>query len=297
MNLWTNQDYYCSKQEILLTAMSMPLIQVLYIFFLSGCSSFTALTNYFNSTDHFLALSDDPRVMYEAGAENFAKEISDFLPQAIRDVQRTQNSEFQDEVIIYACISQESFKKITGRNVSAMAYRGNIFLSPEITKNKRGLELYLYHELSHLLLYQNIGGYKYICIPSWFTEGLAAFVSGGGGAEKVTDDEVREAIKKGNHFLPIAKAGLKDLFIPKYASYWGIQHQYKHHMFYRQSMSFVLFLYKNNTLQFNNFLIDINNGKNFSDSFQLSFGTSTMTKWEEFKNHLEKSANRSFEGV
>ncbi len=27
MNLWTNQDYYCSKQEILLTAMSMPLIQ------------------------------------------------------------------------------------------------------------------------------------------------------------------------------------------------------------------------------------------------------------------------------
>lgn len=273
------------KKTNLLNHYSIVIIIVYSIGF-SGCSSFKAITNYFNSTDHFLVFKNDPRIMYEPGAEKFASAVSLELPSAIKKVESRQYSVFPDKITIYVCKSPESFKKMTGRSVSAMAYRGSIFLSPKILDAPRTVSSYLAHELSHLLIYQKIGGYNYICIPSWFTEGLAAFVSDGGGAEKVSDAEVKDAIKSENHFKPIEKAGLRDLFFPKYASYWGIKHQFKHHMFYRQCMLFVSFLEKEFPDQFKKFLIDLHKGRDFSDSFRLSFGADTMAKWSEFKNKI-----------
>lgn len=53
-------------------------------------------------------------------------------------------------------------------------------------------------------------------------------------------------------------AGLRDLFVPRYASYWGIKRQFENHIFYRQCMLFVSFLEKNPE-QFKKFFIDIEN--------------------------------------
>lgn len=261
-------------------------IMIVCSFCFSGCSSFKAITNYFNSTDHFLFFNNDSRIMYEPGAEKFASTVSLKLPSAIKKVESRQYSVFPDKITIYVCKSSENFKKMTGRSVSAMTYRGSIFLSPKILDEPHTVCSYLTHELSHLLIYQKIGGYKYICIPSWFTEGLATFVSDGGGAEKVSDAEVKDAISSENHFMPIENAGLRDVFFPKYASYWGIRHQFKHHMFYRQCMLFVSFLEKEYPDQFKKFLMDLHMGKDFSGSFRLSFGADTIAKWSEFKNKI-----------
>jgi hypothetical protein len=43
-------------------------------------------------------------------------------------------------------------------------------------------------------------GYQ-LNIPSWFAEGLAVYVSGGGGAEKVGAKDAAEAIKSGKMFF------------------------------------------------------------------------------------------------
>jgi hypothetical protein len=259
------------------------LITIGYLFCFSGCALYEGMTNYFNSTDHYLTFKQDQRIMYEPGAKEFATTVASDLPLAVEKVESRQYSTFPDKIMIYVAKTPESFKKMTGRSVSAMMYRKSIFLSPKLLEEPDTIKLYVTHELSHLHLHQNLGDYAYLCIPSWFLEGLAAFVSDGGGAEKVTDDDVRESIRSGNHFIPFEDAGLRDLVRPRYASYFKIRHKFKHHLFYRQCMLFVEFLEKENPEQFKKFLTDLKNGIDFPDTFRLSFGADAMTKWHEFK--------------
>ncbi len=47
-----------------------------------GCAVYKGITNYFNSTDHFIALQDDHRIRYEPGAEEFARAVASDLPSA-----------------------------------------------------------------------------------------------------------------------------------------------------------------------------------------------------------------------
>jgi hypothetical protein len=251
-----------------------------------GCAVYEGITNYFNSTDHFIAFQDDHRIQYEPGAEEFAKAVASDLPSAIDQVEYRQYSKFPGKIIIYVCSSPESFKKLTGRVVAAMTYRKSIFLSPKLLERPGNVKRYLAHELSHLNMYQHAGDYAYLCIPSWFAEGLAAYVSDGGGAEKVSDDEAIDYIISGNHFQPFENAGLRDLFVPRYASYWGIKHRFKHHMYYRQCMLFVNFLEKEDPEGFKKFIIDLQKRMDFSDAFRTAFGADTMTKWHKFKNQI-----------
>lgn len=257
-------------------------------FCLSGCAIYEGVTNYFNSTDHFLALPNDQQIKYEPGAEAFARAVASVLPSAIRQVESRQYTKFPGNISIYVCKSSKSFKKLTGRSVAAMTYRKRIFLSPKLLTRPQNVRLYLAHELSHLHLYQHLGDYAYLCIPSWFAEGLATYVSDGGGAEKVSDDEARAYILSGIHFQPFENAGVRDLFIPRYASYWGIEHQFKHHMFYRQCMLFVGFIQKKSPPNFKNFLLDVENGTDFADAFRSSFSANPNTEWHEFKKQLRK---------
>ena len=57
----------------------------------------------------------------------------------------------------------------------------------------------LTHEMSHAHIQGWISPYAYVRLPNWFKEGLAVAVSGGGGAEFVTETEARAAIERGEH--------------------------------------------------------------------------------------------------
>ncbi len=258
-----------------------PLIAGLWL--LTGCSAFEAIYYHCRSTDHFLVLESDARILYEPGAEAFASAAAMELPSAVDDVQSRQLAVFPDKIRIYVCESPESFRAMTGRNECAICFRRSIFLSPRLLENPRWIKAYVTHELSHLLIYQKIGGYAYIGIPSWFLEGLAALVSDGGGAQKVSESEARAAIKSGNHFKPLEKAGLWDLFSPKYATFWGIEHRFKHHMFYRQCMLFVAFLEKEDPAGFKACLTAVENGTEFQAAFRKAFGVGAMAEWRAFK--------------
>jgi hypothetical protein len=45
-------------------------------------------------------------------------------------------------------------------------------------------------------------------------------------------------------------------------------------------------LEKEHPEQFRKFLIDLENGIDFSDTFRLSFGADAITKWNEFKAQI-----------
>jgi hypothetical protein len=256
-----------------------PILHTLLVCILLPCfcgcavvrSSFCSL----KSTDHFLPLETDSRVLHEPGAEDFAEQLAALLPQAIEQVEAGQYRPFAEPVQTYVCASQENYTNLTGFKAPASLTLKGVFFSPRLVEEQRPLALYLTHELSHLHLEQQMGKYRFAKLPAWFKEGLATYVSEGGGAHTVTDQEALEAITCGSHFVPHADGGI---FFRKYASHWGLSH----HMFYRQSMVFVAYLKSRDQDKYRDLLLSIQNGSSFPDAFDDAYGVKVSQIWEQF---------------
>jgi hypothetical protein len=263
---------------------------LLHVFFIvcfllasSGCSVTRSAISSLRSTDHFVPLETDKRVLYEPGAEAFAEQMAALLPQAIEQVETGHYRPFVKPVTIHICVSEKSYEKLTGIKAPASVTLKGVFFSPRLVEEQRPLPLYLAHELSRLHLEQQIGKWKFAHLPAWFKEGLATYVSGGGGAQNVTESEAIEAIKAGKHFEPHEKGSI---FFRKYGHHWGLSP----HMFYRQSMMFIAYLKNIDEEKYRSFLLAIQDGAGFSESFHNAFGVSLAEIWDDF---LEKIRNGS----
>jgi hypothetical protein len=254
---------------------------VIFILTSSSCSVTRSAISSLRSTDHFVPLEAEPRVLYEPGAEAFAEQMAALLPEAIERVEAGHYRPFVKPVTIRVCASEESYEKLTGLKAPASVTLKGIFFSSRLVKEQRPLLLYLAHELSHLHLEQQIGKWKFAHLPAWFKEGLATYVSGGGGAQTVTESEAIEAIKAGKHFEP-HKTGR--IFFRKYGHHWGLSP----HMFYRQSMMFVAYLKNIDEQKYRGFLLSIQEGTCFSDSFHDAFNTNLTEIWQEFLAEIKK---------
>ena len=271
----------------MVTAIRIILVAVL-VLSLSACTTTRSLIASFHSTDHFLNLTPDSRILYEAGAEANAREIVPLLPDAINTVEKQQYSQFRYPVEIYVCASTESYYKLTGARSRAVV-TSKLFLSPAIFQDRKTMPLYLTHELSHLHLQQQIGIYGAIKLPSWFKEGLATFVSGGGGATNFTDEQAINEISNGHNFVPDEGGIVSSLLFPRYGNYWKLDNQ----MFYRQCMLFVAFMRKSNEISFSTFLIAIQNGEEFSTAFTMAYNENLSKLWGEFIEEIQRRANHA----
>ncbi len=224
-----------------------------------GCSTVTAVTHYFKSTDHFRSIDIDQRVLYEPGAERFAEIVAKGLPHAVETVQDDQFGHFTKRIKVYVCSTPENFENMTGRTVRAITYSESVFLSPQLMEHPETISPYLTHELSHLIMLQHMGLYKFMTTPPWFNEGLAVYVSGGAGAGDVTEKEAVNAILSGKVFEPNNAGGVLDFFFPKYGNHWNL----KPHMFYRQASLFVSFMNEYNKNAFKNMLVAMQRGQRF----------------------------------
>lgn len=257
---------------------------------LSACSATASLIASLRPTDHFLTLESDARVLYEPGAEENAHNIVPLLPQAIDIVEKRQYVPFHEPIKIYVCASAESYYKLTGSRARAVV-TNNLFLSPALFQDRPTLPLYLTHELSHLHLLQILGTYRMIRLPSWFKEGLATFVSGGGGASDITDDEALDAIRRGQTFVPDEGQGvIASLLFPRYGSHWKLDN----HMFYRQGMLFVSFMQETDEDSFRKFLISIQQGEDFSTALTNAYNKNLDTLWESFVAEIKGGAEKEF---
>lgn len=225
----------------------------------------------------FTALEEDPRVRFEAGAEDYARRVAALMPQAVAQVEQAHYLPFADAVTVHVCGSESCFEAhVKSRNVSGATVPDNrVFLAPRLFQQEAGrLPMILAHELSHLHLGQRLGHYTHE-VPVWFHEGLAALASGGGGADYASEAEARAALAAGQAFSP---ATLDSAEHRHRAEDWGLSV----HVFYRQAMMFLQHLKAESEARFHDFLLRVQARENFAESFSRTYNRSLIEAGQRF---------------
>ena len=242
---------------------------------LSGCTFAKRCFSVLRSTDNFISHQSDQRVLFEPGADDYADIIVSLLPTAIKQVEERQYRQFAKPVRVYICASRESFIKMASVDVPAIVVI-KLFLSPKLfDENNEIINMYLMHELSHLHIRDQLGSYQMSRLPFWFKEGLAVYVSDGGGTHTVTLDEAEKLIKAGKHFVPNTTGGF--IFQNNHND-WNLKPQ----MFYLQSKMFISYLVASNNSAFKQLIVSILDGNNFKKSIEKSYNNNLETLWESF---------------
>lgn len=248
------------------------------VFLIQGCTNYARLTYTFEKTEGV------PVIYYDSGADDIAMKIAKKLPDSTSMVEKYQYVGFKDldAIKVYAFSSKERYSSFSTSTPKARgsAIKNEVYISPIIRERIETLQKILTHELSHVHLRQYIGTWRYLTeVPGWFHEGLAVEVSGGGGAEKVTDEEAISAIKAGKYFIPREESSI---FLHKVAHDYGLKPQ----MYYRQSYLFVHYLLTSNPEAFKNSYLALINGEEFKDIWELNYGKSIPKLWHEFLNYV-----------
>jgi hypothetical protein len=222
--------------------------------------------------------------------EQFGRDLKQVLPQLMDSVEKKELHKFIRSPDIYVCNSNKSFCKYAGSKYPgprAKVTPKGLFISPRLKGSKDWNEI-VYHELSHVILLQYAGIYHYISMPVWFHEGLATYISNGGGSGDVTDSAAIFNILKGNHFYPVAN---ENILFPKSFSNDKIQPW----MQYRQSMLFVKFMKEGKEKEFEKLLNALFNKESFPKSFEAAYGVSVAGLWNEFFEKLKSDKkNKTF---
>jgi hypothetical protein len=214
-------------------------------------------------------------VRYEAGVEKLASLIDESLADAIAQIESYHQHQFKTNPEIFVFASNQSFEAKTGYNaerVAGLSLPHGVFLAPQLEKP---LIAVMTHELSHVLLRQWIGSYRFYRIPIWFREGMATRAAHGGGAQAIDRETALQEIYRGHTFSPNETEGL---VIRKDASYWGLNH----HMFYRQGELFVEFLATRDSSRWAQFLFQLHRGVEFSTAWDSAYDESIQDLWVLF---------------
>ena len=268
------------KRKILITIISSVILILAIAFFLSPYSK--ALLK---SKSHFIKHTKNEIVLYEPGAENYADSIASYLPKAIERVEQVHELPFEDSYKIYICKTQKSFNEFTVNTspypIRGTALLGNVFIAPSAF-NFRGIDTHketLTHELSHLHFQQRLGFVDRRKLPVWFSEGFADYAAGSGG-EGIEDSEAINFILNGNHFIPEEEGDIL-------GTVRGAANGLSGPIFHQQAKMFVTYIIESDSLKFNSFILEIQEGESFSETFNKIMGTSIKDKWENFLLHLK----------
>jgi hypothetical protein len=166
-----------------------------------------------NTPDRLPALAENSLVHFEPGAEDYAHRVSALLPAAIARIEAAQGRPFAHPVTVGVYMTAEAYAAANASgNAGAVgvAAFGRVVLSPTLDGPQvRRLPAILTHELSHAHLEGYISPYARVRLPNWFKEGLAVMVSGGGGAEFVSEQEARTALSAVNTSPSMTPAALR----------------------------------------------------------------------------------------
>ncbi|HEY2514115.1 MAG TPA: hypothetical protein VGI39_24780 [Polyangiaceae bacterium] len=233
------------------------------------------------STDRFLPWPGDSRVRYEPGAEVMAARVAAALPHAMATVEARQLRRFARAPTVYVCASRGTFASYGGSPTSAgYVLRGRLFLSPKPENTAERIPRVVTHELSHVHLGQDVGAWRWSRLPFWFSEGLAALVSDGAGAESVSEEEARRAIVEGRVFLPEGDASLVHTRLP---SDYGLAP----HLFYREAAMFLGDLSGRDPDRWRRLLWSVEEGRPLGASFLAVYGETLDSSWSRFVSKLK----------
>jgi hypothetical protein len=217
--------------------------------------------------------SSDPRVFSEPGSERLVPAVVGAMPAATHRVEAFFGRPFTVPVRIHVCATLDSYNKFTGseRSGGHTTMMKKIFISPKPENTPERVPAVVAHEMTHLHVAQGLGLWRARGIPSWFGEGLATLVSGGGGAEGVSDADAARAIAAGQRLTPDESPG-------RTASSFGLTP----HMFYAQGALFLRDLSVRNPEAFRRFIAGVEGGTELGRSFRDAYGAPLGALWETF---------------
>jgi hypothetical protein len=240
-----------------------------------------------NLPDRLPALPDNGQVHYQPGAEDFARDVAALLPDAIARVEAVHGRRFAHPVTVGVYATPEAFAVADGLDSDipvGVTFAGRVNLSPKLFRSQhQRLRAILTHELSHAHLQGWIGAIADMRLPRWFKEGLAVMASGGGGAEMVSEEEARAAIRRGEQIV-IDEAGslqnLGDLRVertPADKAAW-----YPIVLAYRQAGMFVTDLRESDRPAFDRMMNAILDGRTFAQAVTIGYHDNAPSLWQKF---------------
>jgi hypothetical protein len=233
------------------------------------------------------ALAANSQVHYQPGAQDFARDVATLLPDAIVRVEAVHGRRFAHPAIVGVYATSEAYAAANGLGSTVpvgVTIFGRVNLSPKLFgPQHQRLRAILTHELSHAHIQGWIGEYAYLYLPNWFKEGLAVMLSGGGGAELVSEVEARIAIQRGER-LVIDDAGsltkLTDVRLkkePEDRAPW-----YQVVLAYREAGMFVNYLRQSDTLAFDRMMNAILDDRPFTEAVTIGYHDNVWSLWEKF---------------
>lgn len=225
------------------------------------------------------ALAADSPVHFEPAAEGCATIVGLMLPEAIRSVENAHGRPFARAPIVGVYGSYDNYAKANGAGdprIAAVALPGRVVLSPTLCGAESArLAPMLTHELSHAHFF----GWRGLWAerpPSWFVEGLAVMISGGAGAEEMSEDEARARIRDG-HVLVMSEQGVwRDFSSIAFAEERGDNFArfdlvYRQRLAFRQAAMFVAWLKAQDQAGFAELLRGLEEGKGCASAFAAAF--------------------------
>jgi hypothetical protein len=240
-----------------------------------------------NNPEQMAALLANPLVHYERGATEYAKAVAALLRTAIAQVESVQGRPFAHPVPIGVYVSGEAFAAANGLGhprAAGVTLFGRVLLSPILfLAQRQRLPGILTHELSHAHLQGWVSTLTYIHLPNWFKEGLAVMVSGGGGAEQVSEAEAREAIRRGRRIAVESEGSPLNLTEIKFENPPEIAATaLRPVMAYRQAGLFVTFLQRRDPEGFARMMAAVLDGRPFVEAVANGYGTDLHELWSDF---------------
>jgi hypothetical protein len=165
-----------------------------------------------------------------------------------------------------------------------MTFLGRVLLSPALfSAQRQRLPAILTHELSHAHLASWLSQLSFMRLPQWFREGLGVMVSGGGGAEAVSEAQARDAIRRGDQILPESSNSLLNLAAVKFAHAPEIPDTaFRTLMAYRQAGMFVTFLHDADPPGFARMMDAILDARPFAEAVRTGYRADLQTLWSRF---------------
>ena len=240
-----------------------------------------------NFPDRLPALGANIQVHYQPGAEDFARDVAMLLPQAIMRVEAVHGRRFRHSVIVGVYATPEAYAAANALGSAVpvgVTFFGRVNLSPKLfSPQHQRLRAILTHELSHAHIQGWIGEYASLYLPNWFKEGLAVMLSGGGGAELVSEEEARVAIQRGEQ-LVIDDAGsltkLTDVRLQKKPA--NRPPWYPVVLAYREAGMFMNYLRESDRPAFDRLMNTILDGHPFAEAVSNGYHDNVRSLWEKF---------------
>jgi hypothetical protein len=245
------------------------------------------ISGLWNLPDRLPALAGNNQVHYEPGAEDYARDVAALLPDAIKRVEAVHGRPFAHPVTVGAYATMEAYAAANGLGSTVpvgVTMFGRVNLSPKLFRPQhQRLRAILTHELSHAHIVGSIGGVAFIHLPNWFKEGLAVMVSGGGGAELVSEEEALAAIQRGAKIV-IDDAGsvgsLGDVRLegaPANKPAW-----YPVVLAYREAGMFVTYLRESDGPAFDRTMKALLDGSGFTEAVTVGYHDDVQSLWQKF---------------